>query len=69
VVPEGEFRICKDIACSTDKLQITNKAVADIAKAGVVDTRCYEPYAVRMVLLLFRSSVFKSGCYKRRGDS
>ena len=40
-----------------NKLKIANEAAADIAEAGVVDTRCLEPDTTRMILtlLVFRS--------------
>ena len=42
VVPDGRFRICGDIACGVDELQIADEAAADIAEAGVFDRRCPE---------------------------
>lgn len=37
MVPEGQFRICGDIACGVNELQVADEAAVDIAGAGVVD--------------------------------
>jgi hypothetical protein len=56
VIPEGQFRICGDITCGVNELQISDEAAADITEAGVVDGRCREPDSARMILILFRFS-------------
>jgi hypothetical protein len=47
-VPEGQFCISGNVACSVNKLKITNEAATDIAKTGVVDIRCLDLDATRM---------------------
>jgi hypothetical protein len=42
-----------------NKLKIADEAAADIAKAGVVDIRCLEPDATRMMSVLFSFSGFE----------
>jgi hypothetical protein len=59
VVPEGQFRIYGDIACGVDELQIADEAAADIAEARVVDGRCRESDAARMILVLFQFDAFE----------
>jgi len=44
-----------------NQLKIANEAPADITKAGVVDIRCLEPDATRMMSVLFSFSIFEVG--------
>ena len=51
LVPEGQLPVGWNISHGTDDLHVAEEAASDVAVAAVVDVRCLDPDATRVVIL------------------
>ncbi len=49
LVPERQLRVCRDMTCGADYLQVADKAAPNITEAGMIDSGGYRPDAAGMV--------------------